>query len=68
MRQAAFEKNFAGIDIEDFTLADARQKIKRLRNTYGQELNKIEKSLKSGMGIEDVYTPSLKWFKIMDER
>ena len=67
MRQAALEKIVAEMDMEDFTLADARQKIKSLRNTYGQELNKIEKSLKSGMGTEDVYTPSLKWFKIMDQ-
>jgi hypothetical protein len=68
MRQAAFEKIIAEMDMEDFTLADARQEIESLRNTYGQELNKIEKSLKSGMGNEDVYTPSLKWFKIVDER
>ena len=40
MRQAALEKIVAEMDMEDFTLADARQKIKSLRNTYGQELNK----------------------------
>ena len=40
MRQAALEKTVAEMGMEDFTLADARQKIKSLRNTYGQELNK----------------------------
>jgi hypothetical protein len=67
MRQAAFKKIIAEIDMEDFTLAGARQEINSLRNTYGRGLNKIEKCLKSGMGTEDVYTPSLKLFKIMDE-
>jgi hypothetical protein len=35
MRQEALEKTVAEMDMEDFTLADARQ-INSLRNIYGQ--------------------------------
>ena len=66
MRVGALEKIVEEMGIEGFTVADARQKVKSLRNTYNQQLLKIEKSRKSGMGREDVYTPSLKWFHLMD--
>ncbi|KAF5275783.1 hypothetical protein FQR65_LT16528 [Abscondita terminalis] len=66
MRQAALEQIVQTMEIEDFTIADARQKVKSLRNTYSQELQKIDKSIKSGMGGDDIYTPAVKWFKIMD--
>jgi hypothetical protein len=33
MRQAVFEKIIAEMDMEDFTLADARQEIKRVCET-----------------------------------
>ena len=67
MRQSALEKIVTDMNIDDFKVADARQKIKSLRNTYNQELAKIEKSLKSGMAASEVYTPSVKWFSIMDQ-
>ena len=66
MRVRALENIVEEMGIEGFTVADARQKVKSLRNTYNQQLPKIEKSRKSEMGREDVYTPSLKWFHLMD--
>lgn len=66
MRVGALERIVKEMNIDGFTIAEARQKIKSLRNTYNQELQKIEKSIKSGMGGDDVYTPALKWFHIMD--
>ena len=66
MRVGALEKVVEEMGIEGFTVADARQKVKSLRNTHNQQLQKIEKSRKSGMGHEDVYAPSLKWFHLMD--
>jgi ribosomal protein S4 len=38
-----------------------------LRATYQQESHKIDKSLISGAGLEDVYKPSMKWFTLMTE-
>jgi len=66
MRVEDLEKIVEEMGIEGFTVADARQKVKSLRNTHNQQLQKIEKSRKSGMGHEDVYAPSLKWFHLMD--
>jgi len=66
MRVGALEKIIEEMGIEGFAVADARQKVKSLQNTYNKQLQKIEKSRKSGMGREDVYAPSLKWFRLMD--
>lgn len=66
MRVAALEKLVRDMEVDGFSVSDARQKIKSLRNTYSQELQKIEKSVKSGMGADEVYTPTLKWFHIMN--
>lgn len=66
MRKAAIQAIVEDLGIEDFTTTDALKKIKSLRNTYSQELQKIKKSEKSGMGGDEGYTPTVKWFKIMD--
>ena len=66
MRVGALEKIVEEMGTEGFTVADARQKVKSLRNTYIQQLQKTEKSRQFGKGREDVYSPSLKWFHLMD--
>lgn len=43
-----------------------RKKIKTLKTVYRQELIKVEKSKKSGAGVEDIYHPRLSWFKRAD--
>jgi hypothetical protein len=37
------------------------------RSTYSQELKKIRDSQNSGAGTDSVYSPSVVWFKTMDE-
>ncbi|GFV03059.1 hypothetical protein TNCV_3041631 [Trichonephila clavipes] len=39
-----------------------KAKIKSIKDVYRTELNKIEKSKKSGCGVDDVYVPKLTWF------
>lgn len=65
MRQAGYEHLVKEMGIADFTVADARKKIKSLRNTYSQELQKIERSLSSENGGNFVYKPNVKWFHII---
>lgn len=43
-----------------------RKKIKVIRDTYRNEVNKIKKSQKSGAGTEDIYKPKLVWFSTAD--
>ena len=46
-----------GMDVKQL-----KAKIKSIRDVYRQELYKIQKSMKSGCGTEDVYSPKLAWF------
>lgn len=48
------------------TLTQLKSKIKSLRDTYRNEVNKIKKSKKSGAAAEDVYKPKLAWFPTAD--
>ena len=56
-RQSALEEIVRKMGLENFATEDAKQKIKSLRVTYQQESHRIGKSLSSGAGLEDVYTP-----------
>lgn len=47
---------------EGMDLKQLKAKIKSIKDVYRQEINKIEKSKKSGCGTEEVYTPKLVWF------
>lgn len=40
-----------------------KSKIKSIKDVYRTELQKIEKSKKSGCGTDEVYVPKLSWFK-----
>lgn len=64
-RDAALGEIVEKMNMAGFGIAEGKVKIKNLRSTYSQELTKIEKSKKSGAGAADAYTPSLKWFYIM---
>lgn len=46
-----------GMDIKQL-----KAKIKTIKDVYRQEMNKIEKSKKSGSGADDIYTPKLAWY------
>jgi hypothetical protein len=56
-RQSALEEIVRKVGLENFATEDAKQKIKSLRVIYQQESHKIDKSLSSGAGLEDVYKP-----------
>ena len=66
-RKSALEEIVRKMGLENFTTEDAKQKIKSLRATYQQESHKIDKSLTSGAGLEDLYKPSKKWFTFNDQ-
>lgn len=40
-----------------------KSKIKSIKDVYRTEIQKIEKSKKSGCGTDEVYVPKLSWFK-----
>ena len=65
--QSALEEIVRKMGLENFITEEAKQKIKSLRATYQQESHKIDKSLRSGAGMEDVYKPPMKWFTLMTE-
>jgi hypothetical protein len=50
-RQSTLEEIVRKMGLENFT----KQKIKSLRATYQQQSHKIDKSLRSGAGLKDVY-------------
>nr|CAI5845330.1 unnamed protein product [Callosobruchus analis] len=66
MRAAAYEKIIKYMAKENFGIAELRQKIKNLRYTYNQQVGKINKSKKSGAGVNDAYVPNIKLFSLMD--
>ncbi|CAJ0957761.1 unnamed protein product [Ranitomeya imitator] len=42
-----------------------RKKIQALRTVYKKEINKVEKSMKSGPGTDDVYVPKLWYYDLL---
>ncbi|CAJ0924845.1 unnamed protein product [Ranitomeya imitator] len=69
MKRAAYEKLVAlhkehhPTESVDETIV--RKKIQALRTVYKKELNKVEKSKKSGAGADDVYVPKLWYFDLL---
>ncbi|KAF5283136.1 hypothetical protein FQR65_LT14065 [Abscondita terminalis] len=53
----------AGLPLQEDAL---KKKIKVIRDSYRNEVNKIKKSKKSGAGTEDIYKPKLQWFCAAD--
>lgn len=54
------------LNIPNFTVGDVVKKIKSLRSTYHLEMKKIESSGVDTNGAP-IYTPSMMWFREMDE-
>jgi hypothetical protein len=67
MRQRAIEAIVEAMGRDEFGVSKVKQKIKYIRSTYNQEVQKIHKSKASGTSPDDVYKPTVKWFDIMDE-
>lgn len=49
--------------IGEMNIKQLKAKIKSIKDVFRQEVQKIEKSKKSGSGTEDVYVPKLVWFQ-----
>jgi len=64
VRDAAYLKLADCANLPGFTVQEAKNKIKNLRSTYSQELKKVKQSKKSG--LDEVYQPSLIWYKEID--
>lgn len=68
-REVAMNKLFIeliehGLCVPDINFL--RNKIKNFKQTFRQELNKIQESEVSGQGTDDVYQPKLTWFNTAD--
>ncbi|XP_050701038.1 uncharacterized protein LOC126987771 isoform X3 [Eriocheir sinensis] len=66
-RQRALNDIRVKMEMNNFGIYDVKQKIRSLRVTLQQELNKVKKSEESGAGTRDVYKPAMKWFPIMKD-
>lgn len=44
---------------KNITIKDVKTKIQNIRNAFRRECKKIENSIRSGSGTEDVYSPTL---------
>jgi vacuolar-type H+-ATPase subunit E/Vma4 len=67
MRQRAIEAIMQAMGREEFGVAEVKQKIKNIRSTYNQEVQKTQKSKASRASPEHVYKPTVKWFDLMDQ-
>lgn len=47
-------------------VAEVKKKIQSLRASYRKEKNKVQKSVKTGSGADEVYTPKLWYYKELD--
>lgn len=66
-RTLAAEKIATILDLPNFTAKHVMMKFKNLRNSYSQELKKINISITSdGATGEDVYVPRVFWYSKMD--
>lgn len=67
LRDAALLKLSEAMEIPDFGPKEAYNKIRSLKSTFSQEHKKVKDSIKSGAGIDDIYVPNIKWYKVMDD-
>ncbi|KAF5278920.1 hypothetical protein FQR65_LT15495 [Abscondita terminalis] len=65
-RENALKEIVKELNIQDVTVEDVKLKIKTIRTRYSSELTKVNKSVKSGTGPDDVYVPKLFWYKQAD--
>lgn len=67
LKDESFKQLFCDLNekqlIGEMNIKQFKAKIKSIKDVFRQEVQKIEKSKKSGCGIEDVYVPKLAWFQ-----
>ena len=62
IRTSALQQILKEMGINGIKIEDIKSKIKSIRNTYLLEVDKIEKSTRSGAG-GNVYVPRVPWFE-----
>jgi lauroyl/myristoyl acyltransferase len=67
MHQRAIGAIMQAMEREEFGVAEVKQKIKNIRSTCNQEVQKIQKSRTSGISPDNVYKPTVSWFDVMDQ-
>nr|CAD7569859.1 unnamed protein product [Timema californicum] len=65
-RDQAYKHIVNEMKIIGFGPKEVAQKIKNVRTTYKQELNKIKKSETSGSSPDELYKPKVPWFDYVD--
>jgi selenocysteine-specific translation elongation factor len=63
MREAAYKQIVDAMNITGFGIPEVKNKIKKLRSTYAQEMKKIQESKKSGAGVDNIYESIIQWLK-----
>ncbi|CAB3233200.1 unnamed protein product [Arctia plantaginis] len=69
MRQEAFKMLLQLFNEEtgkNTTLADFRKKLENMRTTYGRELKKVNASKQTGSGSNDIYVPSVWYYRLFE--
>lgn len=65
LREAALLNISKVMGFPDFGPKEVYTKIRSIKSTYSQELKKVKASTKSGAGLNDIYVPHMKWYKIL---
>lgn len=65
-RVAALEAILRDLNIDGLTMCELQNKIHSIRNTYTNELRKMQASKTSGCGTDDIYKPKIPWFQLAD--
>lgn len=65
-KRESVRTNSGRADLNGVTIDDLKAKIKTIRTRYASELSKVQNSLKSGAGTDDIYIPKLFWYKQAD--
>ena len=63
---AALDFILEELAIDGMSVDELKNKIHSIRNTYTNELRKMEKSKKSGSGSDEIYKPKIPWFNLAD--
>ena len=64
-RASAYNKIVRDLKIDNLTVEEVKRKLGLLRNQHRREMRLITRSMKSGAGKEQVYTPKLWYFDML---
>ncbi|XP_049792731.1 uncharacterized protein LOC126201295 [Schistocerca nitens] len=65
-RAAALEAILRDLNMDGLTMSELQTKIHSIRNTYTNELRKMEASKSSSCGTDRIYKTKIPWFELAD--